>query len=164
MFLKGQSFLLRAVTGLPRGAIPHVNFLDSPPLRARGEDSPTLAVVVSATMYHLITGLYCECDHLSPLFRSKEEFWLIHEFFIAEWSRRPQFNVLVLGTSGAGKTALLDKVRAWHTRTSSRALARIAPTVGQNGELAGTKAFARPFFSQPKLTRAFPPVGVQSST
>lgn len=38
-------------------------------------------------MYHLLSGLY------------------------AEWTRKEQFNILMLGLDGAGKTSLLERVR-----------------------------------------------------
>ncbi|UZJ54586.1 hypothetical protein CBS101457_003906 [Exobasidium rhododendri] len=59
-------------------------------------------------MYHLVTGLY------------------------SSYTQKPRYNVLLLGISGSGKTAWLDKVRSKVTKTGSRSLARFQPTVGQN--------------------------------
>jgi ADP-ribosylation factor related protein 1 len=59
-------------------------------------------------MYHLLAGLY------------------------GQWTERPQYNVLLLGIQGAGKTAWLDRVRGHVTGTGGRPLERFTPTVGQN--------------------------------
>lgn len=40
--------------------------------------------------------------------------------------------MLLLGISGSGKSAWLDKVRSRVTKTGSRSLSRFHPTVGQN--------------------------------
>lgn len=50
----------------------------------------------------------------------------------AKFSERPNFNVLTLGINNSGKTAWLDKVRGHVSKTGTRPLQRISPTVGQN--------------------------------
>ena len=49
-----------------------------------------------------------------------------------QFSEKPKFNVLTLGINNSGKTAWLDKVRGQITKTGTRPLQRITPTVGQN--------------------------------
>ena len=51
---------------------------------------------------------------------------------LGQFSEKPQFNVLTLGINNSGKTAWLDKVRGQITKTGTRPLQRITPTVGQN--------------------------------
>jgi ABC-type phosphate/phosphonate transport system ATPase subunit len=64
-----------------------------------------------------------------------------HWQITASYRQKPRYNVLLLGISGSGKSAWLDKVRSQVTKTSSRSLGRFHPTVGQNGEL--TTRYAR---------------------
>ncbi|WFD02845.1 ADP-ribosylation factor protein 3 [Malassezia obtusa] len=58
-------------------------------------------------MYHLLAGLY------------------------AELTRKPVYNVLLVGLKGSGKTWILEKLRELYLDGSGPS-ARIAPTVGQN--------------------------------
>lgn len=50
----------------------------------------------------------------------------------AQISEKPKFNVLTLGIENSGKTAWLEKVRGQVSKTGTRPLQRITPTVGQN--------------------------------
>ncbi|PWN47106.1 P-loop containing nucleoside triphosphate hydrolase protein [Violaceomyces palustris] len=59
-------------------------------------------------MYHLLSGLY------------------------AEWTRKEQFNILILGLQSVGKTSVLEKVKSIYLRTPPPSPQRITPTVGQN--------------------------------
>lgn len=59
-------------------------------------------------MYHLITGLY------------------------AEWTKKPRYNVLIVGTSGVGKSCILEKIKSLYLKRPALPPNKIAPTVGQN--------------------------------
>ncbi|SAM82949.1 related to ARL3-ADP-ribosylation factor-like protein, member of the arf-sar family in the ras superfamily [Ustilago bromivora] len=59
-------------------------------------------------MYHLVTGLY------------------------AEWTKKPRYNILMVGLSGVGKSCLLEKVKSLYLKRSALPPNKITPTVGQN--------------------------------
>jgi ADP-ribosylation factor related protein 1 len=57
---------------------------------------------------------------------------MLTKYITASFTQKPRYNVLLLGISGSGKSAWLDKVRSRVTKTGSRSLSRFHPTVGQN--------------------------------
>lgn len=65
-------------------------------------------------MYHLLTSVY------------------------QEWTRKKQFNVLVLGQGSVGKSSLLECIKSQYNKTPSLSIDRISKTVGQNGRFHQT--------------------------